>query len=240
MGQRAPIARIRERLDTGADRKNPRICRDFLDGRGWVRTSDLSRVRRSPSPCKFGLFAGKNRCREAPPSAAVRRRLQGIHRGLGQRTAALAQRARLANDSVASRIPAAGGANLCQSDPRVDISVTAMIRTGLIATPTSDVGISLIPVLAGCPVPPPQGSRERDVRSQRPCPLRRRRCRGRRSRRGPKRRGTTRGGSRRPTAASCRRWPRGRLRQPERCRSGRGGPARPLNPTSDAASTFNR
>jgi hypothetical protein len=51
-------------------------------------------------------------------------------------------------------------------------------------------------------VPPPQGSRERDVRSQRPCPLRRRRrCRGRRSRRGRKRRGTTRGGSRRPTAA---------------------------------------
>ena len=30
-------------------------------GRGWVRTSDLSRVRRSVSACNFRLFAGKNR-----------------------------------------------------------------------------------------------------------------------------------------------------------------------------------
>jgi hypothetical protein len=151
----------------------PLAVRDRADGRGWVRTSDLSRVRRSASHCRFGLFAGKKPVAGGASQRCGSDAFAGIHSGLGERPAALAQRARLANDSVASRVPVAGGENLCQSDPLVDISVTAMIPTGLIATPTGRRDLA-----ESCPswvrVPPPQGSRERDVRSQRPCPLRRR------------------------------------------------------------------
>ena len=64
--------------------------------RSWarlVRTSDLSRVRRSTSGCKSSRFAGGNGHRTARSSPSGHHEFQGIPWDLGQRPTSLAQKA---------------------------------------------------------------------------------------------------------------------------------------------------
>jgi hypothetical protein len=61
-------------------------------GRGWVRTSDLSRVRRSTSGRKSSRFAGGNRQRTFRPSPSGHHEFQEIPGDLGQRPTSLARK----------------------------------------------------------------------------------------------------------------------------------------------------
>jgi hypothetical protein len=91
-----------------ASRRSETANLQVFHGRGWVRTSDLSRVRRSTSRCKSCEFAGGNGNRTARPSPSGHHEFQGIRCDLGQRSTSLAQTGGVPGDRV----------NLCSGPPK--------------------------------------------------------------------------------------------------------------------------